>query len=87
MPEKSKPSRRRSQEENFAKEPLRKIEVPFWREFRILMASKLYTSGQMSSERAARMAGVGHVEFLLNLNFYKIFPLQDELSDLEQTHE
>lgn len=72
---------------NFAKEPLRKIEAPFWREFRVLMASKLYSSRQMSSERAAKLAGVGHVEFLLNLNFYKIFPMEDELNDLERGHE
>jgi hypothetical protein len=88
MPEKPTPPRRRVPEEStFAKEPLQKIEAPFWREFRILTASKLYASGEMSSERAARMAGVGHVEFILNLNFYKIFPLLDELAELERGHE
>ena len=70
--------------EQFAKEPLKKIEVPVWREFRVLMASKLYASGKLSSNRAARLAGVGQVEFLLNLSFYQIFPLQEELSELEK---
>lgn len=87
MPEKVRrvPSKRRRlpEEPDFPKEPLQKIGAPFWREFRILTASKLYASGQMSSERAARMAGVGHVEFLLNLSFYKIFPLLEELNELE----
>jgi hypothetical protein len=86
MPEKTKRPQL-PEEPAFAKEPLQKIEAPFWREFRILTASKLYASGQMSSERAARMAGVGHVEFLLNLHFYKIFPLQEELAELERRRE
>lgn len=79
-----KPARTSTDNQSFAKEPLRKIEVPFWREFRVLMASKLYASGKMSSNRAAKMAGVGHVEFLLNLNFYQIFPLEEELHELER---
>jgi hypothetical protein len=70
-------------DESFDKEPLAKIEAPIWREIRILVAAKLYGSGSMSSERAAKLAGLPHVEFLLNLGFYKIFPLQAELIELE----
>jgi hypothetical protein len=69
--------------ERFDREPLAKVETPIWREIRIMVAAKLYGSGSMSSEKAAKMAGLPHVEFLLNLGFYKIFPLQAELTELE----
>lgn len=69
--------------EVFDKEPLAKIEAPIWREMRVLLAAKLYGAGNLSSERAAKLAGLSHVEFLLNLGFYKVFPLQAELTELE----
>jgi hypothetical protein len=69
--------------EVFEKEPLVKIEAPIWREVRIMLAAKLYGGGKLSSERAAQFAGLPHVEFLLNLGFYKVFPLQAELNELE----
>jgi|GEM_PF-791024 len=56
----------------------------FWRELRILIAVQLFLMGQMSTERAARLADVPRVEFLLNLGFYKVFPLNSELEDLER---
>lgn len=67
----------------FSREPLVKIEAPIWREIRIMVAAKLYGAGSLSSERAAKLAGLPHVEFLLNLGFYKVFPLQAELNELE----
>jgi hypothetical protein len=67
----------------FEREPLVKIEAPIWREIRIMVAAKLYGAGSLSSERAAKLAGLPHVEFLLNLGFYKVFPLQAELNELE----
>lgn len=70
--------------DTFEKEPLTKIEAPIWREIRIMLAAKLYGADRMSSERAARLAGLPHVEFLLNLGFYHVFPLQAELHELEQ---
>jgi hypothetical protein len=69
--------------EVFDREPLAKIEAPIWREMRVLLAAKLYGAGNLSSERAAKLAGLSHVEFLLNLGFYKVFPLQAELNELE----
>jgi hypothetical protein len=60
-----------------------KKESPFWRDLRILLASKLYAAERLSSERAAKLAGVNHIEFLLSLGFYKVFPLQAELTELE----
>ena len=73
--------------ETFEKEPLTKIEAPIWREIRIMLAAKLYGADRLSSERAAKLAGILHVEFLLNLGFYKIFPLMAELNELERSDE
>ena len=69
--------------EGFEKEPLAKIQAPVWKELRIMLAAKLYGGGSLSSERASKLAGLSHVEFLLNLGFYKVFPLQAELNELE----
>ena len=59
-------------------------EVTFAREMRILAAVKLYELGRLSSGRAAELADMSRVEFLLTLGHYKVFPFQAELSDLEQ---
>ncbi|PKO23062.1 MAG: hypothetical protein CVU38_06090 [Chloroflexi bacterium HGW-Chloroflexi-1] len=58
----------------------------FAREIRMLAAVKLYESGRLSSGRAAELAGVPRVEFLLSLERYKVFPLEAELRDLERAH-
>ncbi len=55
----------------------------FARELRMLAAVKLYEMGRLSSGRAAELAGVPRVEFLLNLHRYRVFPLAAELEDLE----
>ncbi|MEZ4301617.1 MAG: UPF0175 family protein [Polyangiaceae bacterium] len=61
-------------------------EVQFGRELRKLAALKLYELGRLSSGRAAQLAGMSRVEFLLALGHYKVFPLEAELRDLESTH-
>ncbi len=61
-------------------------EVTFARELRILAAVKLFELGRLSSGRAAELAGMPRVEFLLTLDRYKVFPLMAELNDLEQTN-
>jgi predicted HTH domain antitoxin len=61
-------------------------EASFARELRILAAVKLYELGRLSSGRAAELAGVTRVEFLLLLERYKVFPFQAELNDLESPH-
>ena len=58
-------------------------EEAFAREIRVLAAVKLYELGRLSSGRAAELAGMGRVEFLLSLPRYKVFPFEAELRDLE----
>ena len=55
----------------------------FARELCILAAVKLYELGRLSSGRAAELAGMSRVEFVMNLGRYKVFPLEAELQDLE----
>jgi predicted HTH domain antitoxin len=58
-------------------------EAAFAREVRLLAAIKLYELGRLSSGRAAELAGMPRVEFLLALGRYKVFPLDPELRELE----
>ena len=58
-------------------------EDSFARELRTLAAVKLYELGRLSSGRAADLAGMPRVEFLLSLGRYKVFPFEAELRDLE----
>ena len=61
-------------------------EATFGRELKVLAAVKLYELGRLSSGRAAELAGMSRVEFLLALGRYKVFPLESELKDLESAH-
>ena len=58
----------------------------FAREMRALAAVKLFELGRLSSGRAAELAGMPRVEFLLSLGRYKVFPFEAELADLERGH-
>jgi len=61
-------------------------EASFAREVSMLAAVKLYELGRLSSGRAAELAGMSRVEFLLSLGRYKVYPLEAELHDLESSH-
>ena len=61
-------------------------EKSFARELRMLAAIKLYELGRLSSGRAAELAGVPRVEFLMELGRYNVFPFEAELRDLEREH-
>lgn len=56
----------------------------FANEPRMLAAVKLYELGRLSSGRAAELAGMPRVDFLLSLGRYRVFPLEAELEELEQ---
>jgi predicted HTH domain antitoxin len=61
-------------------------EAEFGRELRTLAAVKLLELGRLSSGRAAELAGMSRVQFLLSLGQYKVFPLEAELRQLEAAH-
>ena len=46
----------------------------FGAEMRLLTAVKLFELGRLSSGRAAELAGIPRVEFLLKLGEYQVFP-------------
>ena len=58
----------------------------FGKELRVLAAVKVFEMGRLSSGRAAELAGMSRVEFLLSLSRYSVFPLASELHDLEEEH-
>lgn len=56
----------------------------FGRAMRILTAVKLFELGKLSSGRAAQLAGMGRVEFLLTLRDYQVSPFQMTEEELQQ---
>ena len=62
-------------------------EIAFAEEMQLLTAIKLFELGRLSSGRAAELAGMPRVEFLLTLGKYKVFPLEAELLDLEAAYD
>jgi predicted HTH domain antitoxin len=56
----------------------------FERQIQFLVAAKFYELGQISSGRAADLAGMNRVEFLEELGHYRISVFNYSLSELEQ---
>jgi predicted HTH domain antitoxin len=56
----------------------------FGRDLKLLGAIKLFELGRLSSGRAAQLAGVSRVEFLLMLGRYGVSPFQMTEEELQQ---
>jgi len=56
----------------------------FARDVMILAAVKLFELGKLSSGRAAQLAGMTRVEFLLALRQYQVSPFQTTAEELRQ---
>ena len=56
----------------------------FARELLLLAAAKLFELGRLSSGRAAQLAGISRVEFLMALDRFQVSPFQMTAEELRQ---
>ena len=56
----------------------------FARELLLLAAAKLFELGRLSSGRAAQLAGISRVEFLMALGRFQVSPFQMTAEELRQ---
>lgn len=61
---------------------LKESKKEFEEEARYLLALKLYELGKISSGKAAKLAGISRVDFLLRLGRYKVSPFQVDLEEV-----
>ena len=61
---------------------LKESKEEFEEEARYLLALKLYELGKISSGKAAKLAGIGRVAFLLRMGRYKVSPFQVNLNEI-----
>ena len=61
---------------------LKETKEEFEEEARYLLALKLYELGKISSGKAAKIAGISRVAFLLRMGMYKVSPFQVNLDEV-----
>lgn len=61
---------------------LKESRIEFENEARFLLALKLYELGKISSGKAAKIAGLNRLEFLMKLGKYKVSPFQVDLDEI-----
>ncbi len=61
---------------------LKESKEEFEEEARYLLALKLYELGKISSGKAAKIAGLSRVVFLMRLEKYKVSPFQMDLDKI-----
>ena len=61
---------------------LKESKEEFEEEARYLLALKLYELGKISSGKAAKIAGISRVAFLLRMGMYKVSPFQVNLDEV-----
>ncbi|MBW1803278.1 MAG: UPF0175 family protein [Deltaproteobacteria bacterium] len=61
---------------------LKESREEFEKEASYLLALKLYELGKISSGKAAKIAGISRVEFIMGLKKYKVSPFQADLGEI-----
>jgi len=61
---------------------LKESKEQFERNARFFLAIKLYELGKISSGKAAKLAGLGRVQFLLKLGQYQVSPFQVSMEEI-----
>ena len=61
---------------------LKESKEEFEEEARYLLALKFYELGKISSGKAAKMAGISRVAFLLRMGMYRVSPFQMNLDEI-----
>jgi len=61
---------------------LKESKEQFEQDARFFLAVKLYELGKISSGKAAKLAGLGRVQFLLRLGQYQISPFQVNMDEV-----
>lgn len=61
---------------------LKEDKQEFEREARFILALKLYELGKLSSGKAAELAGINRIQFLMKLAQYRVSPFQEDLNEI-----
>ncbi len=61
---------------------LKEDKEEFEQEAKFILALKLYELGKLSSGKAAELAGISRIEFLMKIGHYKVSPFQVDLEEI-----